>query len=130
MAAFIVPLYRGLVAPLAPGLMASLLKQALQTIGESPPIGAPTRFSNCFKARTSRSSTRSRTLNPNQALGLILVLPIVFPRHIVLGDFFRVNLSHVRVRSVFHSFDRFGLEVLSFLDQFFYAFRACFRYVR
>src|ERR1039457_4176097 len=129
MAAFIVPLYRGLVAPLAPGLMASPLKQALQTIGESPYRRAR-QISNCFKARTSRSSTRSRTLNPNQALGLILVLPIVFPRHIVLGDFFRVNLSHVRVRSVFHAFDRFGLEVLSLLDQFFYALRACFRHVR
>src|ERR1035441_10504436 len=62
--------------------------------------------------------------------GLILVLPLIFARHIVLGDFFRVNFSHVRVRCVFHACDRFGLEVLPFLDQFFYAFTACFRHIR
>ena len=48
-----------------------------------------------------------------------LIAPQVFGRHIVLRDLFRVNFSHVRVGGIFHAADRFGLEGLPLLKQFF-----------
>jgi hypothetical protein len=43
-------------------------------------------------------------------------LSLVFGRHIVLGNFFGVDFSHVAVGRVFDAFDGFGLEGLPFLD--------------
>ena len=44
-----------------------------------------------------------------------LISSQVLRRHIVLGDFFRVNFSYVWVGCIFYAADYFGLEGLAFL---------------
>ena len=60
----------------------------------------------------------------------LLIWSQVLGRHIVFRDLSRVNLSHVRVGCILHAFDRFGLEGLPLLEQFFDTLSACLRDIR
>ena len=53
-----------------------------------------------------------------------LVFSQVFERHVVLQDLFCVHFFNVFAGCFFHAVDRFGLEGLPLLDQFFDALRA------
>jgi len=59
-----------------------------------------------------------------------LIVFQIFERYVILGDLSRVNFSHVRIWRVLHAADRFSLEGLALLEQFFDALRVCFRDIR
>ena len=50
-------------------------------------------------------------------MGVLISLQI-FSRHVVLADLFRVNFRHVGIGSIFHTANRFGLEILTLFEQF------------
>ncbi len=79
--------------------------------------------SRAFRVR-SAALWRGRDCQPK-------LLPVqVFGGHIVLWDLFRAHFRHVRIGCIFNAFDRFGLEKLPLLDQFFDALGACLRDIR